>query len=81
MTPPRLVLRVELVSGGPDQHRAGVWLVLREEVEEEEEGPNYILHELPADGADLFAECGAEHHHLLLMGGHAKNLLHISTHV
>lgn len=42
---------------------------------------NYILHELPADWADLFAEGGAEHHHLLLMRSHTENLLHITPHI
>lgn len=41
----------------------------------------YILHELAAHWADLFAQGSTEHHDLLLMGGHAKNLLDIPTHV
>lgn len=41
----------------------------------------YVLHELAADGADLFAQGGTEHHDLLLVGGHAKNFLDIPTHV
>lgn len=41
----------------------------------------YILHELSADWSDLFTQGGAEHHDLLLMGSHTKNLLYISAHV
>lgn len=41
----------------------------------------YILHELAAHWADLFAQGSTEHHDLLLMGGHAKNFLDIPTHV
>lgn len=39
------------------------------------------MHELAADGTDLFAQGSTEHHDLLLMGGHAKNFLDIPTHV
>ena len=42
---------------------------------------NYILHELLADGTNILAEGGAEHHHLLLVGRHAEDLLHITTHI
>ena len=42
---------------------------------------NYILHELLADGANILAEGGAEHHHLLLVGCHTEDLLHITTHI
>ena len=41
----------------------------------------YILHEFLADGSDLLGECGAEHHHLLLVWGHAENFLDITTHI
>lgn len=41
----------------------------------------YILHELSADWTDLFAQGGAEHHHLLLMRSHTEDLLHVSAHV
>lgn len=55
----------------------GVVEVWREQVE----GRIYILHELSADWTDLFAQGGAEHHHLLLMGSHTENLLDVSAHV
>lgn len=42
---------------------------------------NYILHELSADGTDFFAQGGAEHHDLLLVWGHAENLLDVTSHV
>lgn len=38
-------------------------------IQEERRWCNYILHELSADGADLFAQGGAENHDLFLMGG------------
>lgn len=39
------------------------------------------MHELLAHGADLLAQCGGEHHHLLRMGGVAEDLLHIPAHL
>lgn len=41
----------------------------------------YILHELLADRADIFAECGAEHHDLLAMGSAAEDFLHVFAHI
>jgi hypothetical protein len=40
-----------------------------------------VLRELPADRSDLLAECGGEHHHLLLMRRLLEDGLHISSHV
>ena len=40
-----------------------------------------ILAKLLAYRTDFLAESGTEHHHLLLMWGHAKDLLHVTTHV
>lgn len=48
---------------------------------QEERRCNYILHELSADGANLFAQGGAEHHDLFLMGGQTEYLLDVSAHV
>lgn len=42
---------------------------------------NYILHELLADGSYIFAEGGAEHHALFLVGRHAENFLNITPHI
>lgn len=42
---------------------------------------NYILHKFLADRADLFGQCGTEHHDLLLMWCHAENFLNISSHI
>lgn len=39
------------------------------------------LHELLADGTDLLGEGGREHHHLLLLGRRAEDLLHITAHI
>lgn len=44
-------------------------------------GNYYILHELLADGPDVFAERRAEHHHLLAVRRVAVDFLHISAHV
>ena len=41
----------------------------------------YILHELLADGPDVLAECGAEHHDLLLVRRRTEDLLHVASHV
>jgi len=41
----------------------------------------HVLHELAADGADLLAECGAEHHALLLVGRQPEDILHVTPHV
>lgn len=41
----------------------------------------YILHELLANGPDLLAEGGGEHHHLLAVRCVAEDFLHIATHV
>ena len=40
-----------------------------------------VLAELAADGADLLAQGGGEHHDLLLVGGHAEDLLDVTTHL
>merc|ERR1719237_716083 len=40
-----------------------------------------ILHELLADGADVLAEGGAEHHDLLLVRRRTEDLLHVAPHV
>jgi len=40
-----------------------------------------VLCELAADGADLFGERGAEHHHLLLVRCQLEDGLHVSSHV
>ena len=42
---------------------------------------SYVLHELLADWSDVLGEGGAEHHHLLLVGSRAENLLHVASHV
>lgn len=42
---------------------------------------NYILHKFLADRADLFGQCGTEHHDLLLVWRHAENFLDISSHI
>lgn len=39
------------------------------------------LHELLADGSDLLGKGGRKHHNLLLLGGGAEDLLHITAHV
>ena len=41
----------------------------------------YILHKPLANGPNFLAECGAEHHNLLLVRSCAENFLHIPTHV
>ena len=41
----------------------------------------YILHELLADWSDFLGERRGEHHHLLLVGRHSEDLLHITAHV
>ena len=41
----------------------------------------YILHKLFADRPDVLAQSGAEHHDLLVMRGHFKDLLHVRSHV
>lgn len=41
----------------------------------------YIVHELFADRANFWAECGTEHHHLLLMWGQFEDCLNIWAHV
>ena len=46
-----------------------------------EGGYIYVLHELLADWPDFLAECGAEHHDLFLVGGGAKDLLDVFSHV
>ena len=40
-----------------------------------------ILAELLTDRPNFLAESGTEHHHLLLVGSHAEDLLDIATHV
>mmetsp|Transcript_32415 Transcript_32415/g.81591 ORF Transcript_32415/g.81591 Transcript_32415/m.81591 type:complete len:218 (-) Transcript_32415:273-926(-) len=40
-----------------------------------------VVHELLAHGADLLGQRGAEHHHLLVVGGHLEDLLHVAAHV
>merc|ERR1719264_2520225 len=40
-----------------------------------------VLHELLADWSDVLGEGGAEHHHLLLVGSSAENLLHVAPHI
>ena len=47
----------------------------------ESSGRSYVLHELLADWSDVLREGGAEHHHLLLVGSSAENLLHVASHV
>lgn len=42
---------------------------------------NYILHKFLAHRADLFSQCGAEHHDLLLVWCHAEYFLDISSHI
>jgi len=39
-----------------------------------------VLAELAADRADLLAQGGGEHHDLLLVGGHAEDLLDVAAH-
>lgn len=41
----------------------------------------YVLHELAADGSNLLAECGTEHHDLLLVGCQSEDLLDITPHI
>lgn len=41
----------------------------------------YILHEFAADRPDVLAQCGAEHHDLLLMRRDPEDLLHVTPHV
>ena len=43
--------------------------------------PPYVLHELLADGSNVLGEGGRKHHHLLLMGRHPEDLLHVMAHV
>ena len=40
-----------------------------------------VVHELLAHWADLLAQCGTEHHHLLLVRRHLKDFLHVIPHV
>lgn len=40
-----------------------------------------VLAKLLAYRADFLAESGTEHHHLFLVWGHAKDLLHVTAHV
>ena len=40
-----------------------------------------IVHELLAHGANLLGQGGGEHHHLLVVGGHLEDLLHVRAHV
>ena len=42
---------------------------------------HWVLTELAADRADLLAQGGREHHDLLLVGGHAEDLLDVTTHL
>ena len=42
---------------------------------------NYILHELLADGTDVLAERGREHHHLLGVRRRAEYLLDVTSHI
>lgn len=44
-------------------------------------GATYVIHELLAHGADLLGQRGAEHHHLLVVGGHLEDLLDVHAHV
>jgi hypothetical protein len=44
-------------------------------------GATYVVHELLAHGADLLGQRGAEHHDLLVVGGHLEDLLHVAAHV
>ncbi len=46
-----------------------------------EAGVTHILHELAADGPNLFAEGGAEHHALLLMRGQSEDVLDVTSHI
>ncbi len=46
-----------------------------------ETGGTHILHELAADGPNLFAEGGAEHHALLLMRGQSEDVLDVTSHI
>lgn len=41
----------------------------------------WVLHELAADGLDLIRQGGAEHHHLLLGGSRAEDLLNVTSHI
>ena len=41
----------------------------------------YVVHELLAHRADLLAQCGTEHHHLLLVRRHLEDFLHVIPHV
>lgn len=41
----------------------------------------HVLHELAADGANVLAQCGTEHHDLLLVGRHLEDFLDIAPHV
>lgn len=41
----------------------------------------YILHKLLADWSYFFAECGTEHHDLLLMWSQSKYVLDITSHI
>lgn len=41
----------------------------------------HVRHELLADGADLLGQRGAEHHDLLVVRRHFKDVLHVSPHV
>lgn len=44
-------------------------------------GATYVIHKLLAHGADLLGQRGAEHHHLLVVGGHLEDLLNVGAHV
>lgn len=43
--------------------------------------PDLLVAELAADGADLRAERGGEHHDLLRVGRLEEDLLHLGAHV
>lgn len=68
----------QLVGSSKRRWRSGGWRGCERKVVV---GGNYVLHKLEADGADVLAQRRAEHHDLLLVGGVAEDLLHISTHV
>jgi len=41
----------------------------------------YILHELFANGTNVLAQCGREHHHLFAVRRATENLLNVTTHI
>jgi len=41
----------------------------------------YVLHELLAHWTNFLAQCGGEHHNLLLVWCAAKDFLDVSTHI